>query len=242
MEEVCRRWEVRSAVVGPGHRAHPTGSPGGCASSTASTARSWPTCRPAPSATTPPSTTGPWPGPGDLDARAADDPGAAAGAGRLRAPTSWPCWPIRRGSTASTTTSSSSTRWSVPGGDAAVLRLAGPGPAALGQGLALTTDSNPRGAPRPAGGHRARPWPSRRSTWPAPGPGPSAVVNCLNFGNPEHPEVMWQLSEAIDGMARRLPRPRPAGHRRQRQPLQRERRRRTSTPPRSSGCSASSTG
>jgi phosphoribosylformylglycinamidine synthase len=30
---------------------------------------------------------------------------------------------------------------------------------------------------------------------------PIAVVNCLNFGNPEHPEVMWQLSEAIDGMA-----------------------------------------
>jgi phosphoribosylformylglycinamidine synthase len=28
-----------------------------------------------------------------------------------------------------------------------------------------------------------------------------AVVNCLNFGNPEHPAVMWQLSEAIDGMA-----------------------------------------
>jgi phosphoribosylformylglycinamidine synthase len=30
---------------------------------------------------------------------------------------------------------------------------------------------------------------------------PLAVVNCLNFGNPEHPEVMWELSEAIDGMA-----------------------------------------
>jgi phosphoribosylformylglycinamidine synthase len=29
---------------------------------------------------------------------------------------------------------------------------------------------------------------------------PVAVVNCLNFGNPEHPEVMWQLSEAVDGM------------------------------------------
>ena len=28
-----------------------------------------------------------------------------------------------------------------------------------------------------------------------------AVVNCLNFGNPEHPEVMWQLSEAVDGLA-----------------------------------------
>jgi phosphoribosylformylglycinamidine (FGAM) synthase-like enzyme len=30
---------------------------------------------------------------------------------------------------------------------------------------------------------------------------PLALVNCLNFGNPEHPEVMWQLSEAIDGMS-----------------------------------------
>ena len=28
-----------------------------------------------------------------------------------------------------------------------------------------------------------------------------ALVNCLNFGNPEHPVVMWQLSEAIDGLA-----------------------------------------
>jgi phosphoribosylformylglycinamidine synthase len=30
---------------------------------------------------------------------------------------------------------------------------------------------------------------------------PVALVNCLNFGNPEHPEVMWQFSEAVDGMA-----------------------------------------
>ncbi|MDQ3979249.1 MAG: AIR synthase related protein, partial [Actinomycetota bacterium] len=30
---------------------------------------------------------------------------------------------------------------------------------------------------------------------------PVAIVNCLNFGNPEHPEVMWQLSEAVDGLA-----------------------------------------
>ena len=29
---------------------------------------------------------------------------------------------------------------------------------------------------------------------------PLALVNCLNFGNPTHPETMWQLSEAIDGM------------------------------------------
>jgi phosphoribosylformylglycinamidine synthase len=30
---------------------------------------------------------------------------------------------------------------------------------------------------------------------------PVAVVNCLNFGNPEHPEVMWQFAEVIDGMS-----------------------------------------
>ena len=33
---------------------------------------------------------------------------------------------------------------------------------------------------------------------------PLALVNCLNFGNPEHPEVMWQLSEAVDGMTEAL--------------------------------------
>jgi phosphoribosylformylglycinamidine synthase len=30
---------------------------------------------------------------------------------------------------------------------------------------------------------------------------PKAVVDCMNFGNPEHPEVMWQFSEAVDGMS-----------------------------------------
>ena len=30
---------------------------------------------------------------------------------------------------------------------------------------------------------------------------PKALVNCLNFGNPEHPEVMWQFSEVVDGMS-----------------------------------------
>lgn len=28
-----------------------------------------------------------------------------------------------------------------------------------------------------------------------------AATNCLNFGNPEKPEVMWQFSRAIDGIA-----------------------------------------
>ncbi|PYU16817.1 MAG: phosphoribosylformylglycinamidine synthase II, partial [Acidobacteria bacterium] len=30
---------------------------------------------------------------------------------------------------------------------------------------------------------------------------PLAATNCLNFGNPEKPEVMWQFSEAVDGIA-----------------------------------------
>jgi phosphoribosylformylglycinamidine synthase II len=30
---------------------------------------------------------------------------------------------------------------------------------------------------------------------------PIAVTNCLNFGNPEKPEVMWQFVECVNGMA-----------------------------------------
>ena len=33
------------------------------------------------------------------------------------------------------------------------------------------------------------------------GAAPKALVNCLNFGNPEHPEVMWQFSEVVDGIS-----------------------------------------
>ena len=30
---------------------------------------------------------------------------------------------------------------------------------------------------------------------------PIGATNCLNFGNPERPEIMWQLAEAVDGIA-----------------------------------------
>lgn len=30
---------------------------------------------------------------------------------------------------------------------------------------------------------------------------PAALTNCLNFGNPERPEIMWQFSEAVAGMS-----------------------------------------
>ncbi|HEX7094623.1 MAG TPA: phosphoribosylformylglycinamidine synthase subunit PurL [Acidimicrobiales bacterium] len=89
-----------------------------------------------------------------------------------------------------------------PGGDATVLRLKHPTTGRdTGRGLALTTDGN----------HRWCAVDPRRGTaltvaesvlnLACVGARPLALVNCLNFGNPEHPEVMWQLSEAIDGMA-----------------------------------------
>ena len=30
---------------------------------------------------------------------------------------------------------------------------------------------------------------------------PLAVTNCLNFGSPEDPGVMWQFTEAVRGLA-----------------------------------------
>ena len=48
---------------------------------------------------------------------------------------------------------------------------------------------------------------------------PVAATNCLNFGNPERPEIMAQLVEAIEGMAEACALLRHAHHRRQRQPV-----------------------
>ncbi len=50
---------------------------------------------------------------------------------------------------------------------------------------------------------------------------PLGVTNCLNYGDPTRPEAFWQLTEGVRGARRRLPRARPAGHRRQRLALQR---------------------
>jgi phosphoribosylformylglycinamidine synthase subunit PurL len=87
-----------------------------------------------------------------------------------------------------------------PGRDAALLRLAGPGLPPPRRGIAVTTDSNPLACGLD---------PRLGTAWTVlegvanlgcVGATPVAVVNCLNFGNPEHPEVMWQLSEAVDGL------------------------------------------
>ena len=66
--------------------------------------------------------------------------------------------------------------------------------------------------------------PRRRATSRAPAALPIGATNCLNFGNPEKPEIMWQFAEAVARHRRRLPRARHPDYRRQRQPLQRDRR------------------
>ncbi len=89
-----------------------------------------------------------------------------------------------------------------PGGDAALLRLHAPGvPGGDGRALALSADGNGYWcAADPRAGTAAVVAESALNV-ACVGARPVAVVNCLNFGTPEHPEVMWQLSEAIDGIA-----------------------------------------
>ncbi len=85
--------------------------------------------------------------------------------------------------------------------DATVLKLAAPGVPFSGKGLALSVDANANWCRvDPRIGAAATVAESALNVACA-GARPIALVDCLNFGNPEHPEVMWQLSEAIDGIA-----------------------------------------
>ena len=83
-----------------------------------------------------------------------------------------------------------------PGSDAAVLRIKGrPG------GIALAVDGNGRHCyldPR-MGGALAVAEAARNVT--VSGARPVALTNCLNFGNPERPEIMWEFQEVIEGLA-----------------------------------------
>jgi phosphoribosylformylglycinamidine synthase len=88
-----------------------------------------------------------------------------------------------------------------PGRDAALLRLAGPGLPASERGIAISTDSNPRWCALDPRVGIALTIAESVANLACVGASAKAVVNCLNFGNPEHPEVMWQLSETVDGMS-----------------------------------------
>jgi phosphoribosylformylglycinamidine synthase len=85
----------------------------------------------------------------------------------------------------------------LPGADAAVLRLKG-----TKKGLAMTLDGNSLYAylnPK-RGGEIAVAEACRNLA--CVGAAPMGVTNCLNFGNPEKPEIMWQFKEAVEGIAR----------------------------------------
>jgi phosphoribosylformylglycinamidine synthase len=88
-----------------------------------------------------------------------------------------------------------------PGGDAAVLRLKAPGLPSSRRGLALSTDGNSRWCRLDPRLGAAMTVAESALNVACAGARPVAVVDCLNLGNPEHPEVMWQLSEVVDGLA-----------------------------------------
>ena len=84
-----------------------------------------------------------------------------------------------------------------PGGDAAVLRIK-----ESRKGLALATDGNGRYCYLdPYAGSMIAVAEACRNV-ACVGAEPVALTDCLNFGNPERPDVYYQLEECIKGMAR----------------------------------------
>ncbi|WP_394999626.1 phosphoribosylformylglycinamidine synthase subunit PurL [Sphingomonas sp.] len=82
------------------------------------------------------------------------------------------------------------------GGDAAIVRIHG-----TKRGLAMTTDCTPRYcyADPVEGGKQAVAEAFRNLC--AVGATPLAVTNCLNFGNPQRPEIMGQIVGCLEGMS-----------------------------------------
>ena len=88
-----------------------------------------------------------------------------------------------------------------PGFEAGLMRIKGTGEKGRERGLAMALDGNGRWAyldPK-LGAQHAVAEAARKVA--ASGAKPVAATNCLNFGNPEKPEIMAQLSAAIDGIA-----------------------------------------
>jgi len=84
----------------------------------------------------------------------------------------------------------------LPGSDAGVLRIKG-----TGKAVAVTTDCNarfvyldPRRGAAMAVAEAAR-------NLAVSGARPLGLTDCLNFGSPERPEILWQFQEAVAGIA-----------------------------------------
>jgi phosphoribosylformylglycinamidine synthase subunit PurL len=81
-----------------------------------------------------------------------------------------------------------------PGLDAAVLRLDGH------RGLALSLDGPPVGERDPFRAGALAVLDAARNV-ACTGGEPIGLTDCLNFGNPEKPEIAWELEQAIEGIA-----------------------------------------
>jgi phosphoribosylformylglycinamidine synthase subunit PurL len=82
-----------------------------------------------------------------------------------------------------------------PGGDAAVVRIKG-----TRRALALAVDSNPRAcALDPYLGAMATTLEAARNV-ACCGAAPVGITDCLNYGNPERPEIMWQFVRGVEGI------------------------------------------
>jgi phosphoribosylformylglycinamidine synthase II len=87
-------------------------------------------------------------------------------------------------------------------GDAGVIRIKNANPGRPQRGLAMALDGNSRWCyldPR-LGAMHAVSEAARKVA--CSGATPVGATNCLNFGNPEKPHIMWQFSQTIDGITK----------------------------------------
>jgi hypothetical protein len=87
-------------------------------------------------------------------------------------------------------------------GDAGVIRIKNSNAGAPQRGLAMALDGNGRWCyldPR-LGAMHAVAEAARKVA--CSGATPVGATNCLNFGNPEKPHIMWQFSQTIDGITK----------------------------------------
>src|SRR5438105_10700127 len=199
LDEVCARWDVRATVVGR------VTAPGPDGVGRLRVVQGWdgPVLADVPAASLSeeaPVYDRPRRRPAAMDERGAEDPSPAAGPADcgpdllqlLRDP-SWIYRQYDHQLFLNTVVA--------PGGDAAVLRLKAPGLPPSHRGLALTTDGNSRWCALDPRQGCALTVAEATLNVACAGARPVALVNCLNFGNREHPEVMWQLTEPTDGLA-----------------------------------------
>jgi phosphoribosylformylglycinamidine synthase II len=87
-------------------------------------------------------------------------------------------------------------------GDAGVIRIKPANPGGPQRGLAMALDGNGRWCyldPR-LGAMHAVAEAARKVA--CSGANPVGATNCLNFGNPEKPHIMWQFSQTVDGITK----------------------------------------